>query len=83
MPLTSPRQPRYLPTQSAPSCDPRTRRRVATLCGRHDLGCVDDTLPSSQQVLEVVLQVAWYKASARIMVPLRIELEDEYRTPAG
>ena len=36
-------------------------------------------LPSNQQVLEVVLQVAWYNASARIMVPLRIELEDDYR----
>lgn len=36
-------------------------------------------LSPSQQVLEVVLQVAWYNASARIMVPLRIELEDEYR----
>jgi alkylhydroperoxidase family enzyme len=35
-------------------------------------------LPSDQQVLEVVLQVAWYNASARIMVPLRIELEEEY-----
>ena len=36
-------------------------------------------LSSNQQVLEVVLHVAWYNASARIMVPLRIELEDEYR----
>ena len=37
-------------------------------------------LSSSQQQLEIVLQVAWYNASARIMVPLRIDLEDEYKT---
>jgi alkylhydroperoxidase family enzyme len=36
-------------------------------------------LPTRQQVVEVVLLVAWYNASARIMVPLRIELEEEYR----
>jgi alkylhydroperoxidase family enzyme len=39
-------------------------------------------LPSGQEVLELVLNVAWYNASARIMVPLRIELEDEYRRAA-
>ena len=46
----------------------------------------DDLLtrvPSRQEALEVVLQVALYNASARITVPLRIELEAEFGNPDG